>query len=324
MKFIEFLEKLKLKNGQEPKRSSNGYIACCPAHDDETPSLSIGEENGKILVNCFAGCTVEAICDSLDLQVVDLFEKPQRDIQKIKRTIYSYTDEHGRELYRKVRVEPGKNGKGKDFFCERDEKGKVVKNLKGCRKVLYRLPEVLKAISEKKTIFLVEGEKDSDKLFSKAITATTAIESLKWYKQYTETLKDADVVILYDMDKTGLERRDLLCRELYGKVKRLRVVDLPGLQYQESHGKDISDWLANGDTVSKLQEILLNTPDYKPEGKNFGIRVVTIAEFLAMEIPKREMILSPFLPSQGLCLLYAKRGVGKTHVAMWQSELLMQ
>ena len=35
-----------------------------------------------------------------------------------------------------------------------------------------------------------------------------------------------------------------------------------------------------------------------------------------MELPKREMILTPFLPSQGLCLLYAKRGVGKTHVAI--------
>lgn len=28
------------------------------------------------------------------------------------------------------------------------------------------------------------------------------------------------------------------------------------------------------------------------------------------------MLLAPFLPSQGLCLLYAKRGVGKTHIAL--------
>ena len=28
------------------------------------------------------------------------------------------------------------------------------------------------------------------------------------------------------------------------------------------------------------------------------------------------MLLHPFLPTQGLCLLYAKRGVGKTHVAL--------
>ena len=39
-------------------------------------------------------------------------------------------------------------------------------------------------------------------------------------------------------------------------------------------------------------------------------------EFLQMELPEREMILSPFLTTQGLCLLYSKRGVGKTHVAL--------
>lgn len=107
-----------------------------------------------------------------------------------------------------------------------------------------------------------------------------------------------------------------MCQKLNGKVKRLRIVDLPRLQYQESHGKDVSDWLASGSTISDLQEILSKTPDYKPVSKKNRIRVVTIEEFLSMHLPKREMILSPFLQSQGLCLLYAKRGVGKTHVAL--------
>lgn len=109
---------------------------------------------------------------------------------------------------------------------------------------------------------------------------------------------------------------DLLCQQLYCKVKRLRVVDLTGLQYQESHGKDISDWLASGNTISDLQAILSKAADYKPACKKNRIRVVTMEEFLSMQLPKREMILSPFLQSQGLCLLYAKRGVGKTHVAL--------
>ena len=37
---------------------------------------------------------------------------------------------------------------------------------------------------------------------------------------------------------------------------------------------------------------------------------------LETQLPEREMIVAPFLPTQGLCLLYAKRGVGKTHVAI--------
>ena len=35
-----------------------------------------------------------------------------------------------------------------------------------------------------------------------------------------------------------------------------------------------------------------------------------------MNIAQRELILSPWLPKQGLAMLYAKRGVGKTHVAL--------
>src|SRR6266567_502390 len=36
-----------------------GWAAHCPAHDDQTPSLSIaeGDGNGKILVCCHAGCS---------------------------------------------------------------------------------------------------------------------------------------------------------------------------------------------------------------------------------------------------------------------------
>lgn len=43
---------------------------------------------------------------------------------------------------------------------------------------------------------------------------------------------------------------------------------------------------------------------------------VGIGEFLSREIPEREMILGPWLPSQGLAMCYAERGVGKTHVAL--------
>jgi hypothetical protein len=40
-------------------------MACCPAHDDHTPSLHIQEVHGKVLVYCFAGCGQEAVLDAL-------------------------------------------------------------------------------------------------------------------------------------------------------------------------------------------------------------------------------------------------------------------
>lgn len=41
-----------------------------------------------------------------------------------------------------------------------------------------------------------------------------------------------------------------------------------------------------------------------------------IGSFLALDIPPREMLVDPILPSQGLAMMYSKRGVGKTHIAL--------
>lgn len=45
-------------------------------------------------------------------------------------------------------------------------------------------------------------------------------------------------------------------------------------------------------------------------------RAIEIADFLALDLPPREMLLSPWLPRQGLCMVYAPRGIGKTYLAL--------
>jgi hypothetical protein len=55
------------------RRSPQGWMAQCPAHGDRNPSLSIREDEGKILLHCFAGCTVETICGAVGIRVSDLF-----------------------------------------------------------------------------------------------------------------------------------------------------------------------------------------------------------------------------------------------------------
>jgi hypothetical protein len=40
-------------------------IACCVAHDDRTPSLSVSERDGKLLVHCHAGCDQRAVIAAL-------------------------------------------------------------------------------------------------------------------------------------------------------------------------------------------------------------------------------------------------------------------
>ncbi|RLC35681.1 hypothetical protein DRH29_05935, partial [candidate division Kazan bacterium] len=48
----DFLSLLKgVKAGRDGE-----YKALCPGHNDHQPSLSVRQADGKILVQCFAGC----------------------------------------------------------------------------------------------------------------------------------------------------------------------------------------------------------------------------------------------------------------------------
>jgi putative DNA primase/helicase len=48
------------------RKAGNSWTACCPAHDDREPSLSIRDgDNGKVLVRCHAGCSQARVIQSL-------------------------------------------------------------------------------------------------------------------------------------------------------------------------------------------------------------------------------------------------------------------
>ena len=51
------------------------WLAKCPAHEDRSPSLAIREVDDRLLIHCFAGCSVFEICNAVGLEVSDLFEK---------------------------------------------------------------------------------------------------------------------------------------------------------------------------------------------------------------------------------------------------------
>ena len=69
-----------LQHLKKVKQTKTGNrLACCPAHEDKTASLSIRElDDGRILVHCFAGCSVHEIVGFVGLELTDLF--PPREI----------------------------------------------------------------------------------------------------------------------------------------------------------------------------------------------------------------------------------------------------
>jgi hypothetical protein len=69
------------------KRQPCQWSACCPAHDDKSPSLSVRETaDGAVLLHCFAGCTVAEITAVLGLEMADLFPRQVSKGRGVKRT----------------------------------------------------------------------------------------------------------------------------------------------------------------------------------------------------------------------------------------------
>ena len=56
-------------------KGDHKYMACCPAHDDSDPSLSVTDHHDRILIKCWAGCDALSVVNSLGLTLGDLFHE---------------------------------------------------------------------------------------------------------------------------------------------------------------------------------------------------------------------------------------------------------
>ena len=162
----------------------NGWNVICPAHQDKNPSLSLTQEGLRILVHCQAGCKTEDVLKPKGLTISDLLldsHQPELD-QRKEVAIYKY---QGFEV---VRYKP------KDFRQRRsDGNGGYIWNLEGIVRTLYHQDDLPDAIDNGMTIYIVEGEKDVDRLRSLGLIATCNSGGAgKWLPQYTAALKGAD------------------------------------------------------------------------------------------------------------------------------------
>jgi hypothetical protein len=226
------LEKAVLARGG---RRSRGEISFrCPhpenhKHGDARPSATYNPTKGLWWCSvCERGGGWKVLAEALGVSV-------QRQGGEIVAT-YAYTDEAGRLLFETVRF-----ANPKDFRQRRpDGRGGHVWNLKGLRRVLYRFPEVLRAVKEGRTVYVVEGEKDADNLARLGLVATTnPCGAGKWTAKYSEVLRGARVVILPDNDRPGRRHAEKVAASLHGVAAEVRVVELPDL----SSGGDVFDWI---------------------------------------------------------------------------------
>ena len=256
------------------KEGTQHWVACCPFHQERTPSFTVTPEKG--FWKCF-GCdeSGDAISfiermESLTFQeavkrlqeITGYYEpapapptqqsKPEREERGKITATYKYLDEEGKALYEICRIEPGRNGKAKDFlqrYVDSDT-GQVVWK-KHPRQVLYRLPEVLASDS----VIVVEGEKDVDNLFKLGLVATTNAGGCKaaWLPGYTQSLRGKSVVVIPDNDEPGMKHAEDVLVALKGIAAELLLIRLP----VTGKGEDVSDWInlgADRDDILRLIE----------------------------------------------------------------------
>lgn len=177
---------------------------------------------------------------------------------------YQYRDERGDLLYEVCRLEPGEFGKKKSFRQRRKHptdgswvwgisEGEYFKSKRNgewypvkegnpgeasfpeTRRLLFNLTDVLTA----DTVWLAEGEKDALSLAKLGLTATTASGGAKapWIGEFTEALRNRNVILLPDGDEAGRNRARTVADALEGAVASLTILYMP------EGAKDVTEWL---------------------------------------------------------------------------------
>ena len=314
--YKKYLTKIKKIGGDE-------FKAICPFHDDLEPSFNFNNQTGQYYCH---GCNKKgdaihfyAKINSLDTKrdfgkilkgIANDFGIPWQEQKAHIEKTYDYTDAEGNLLYQVVRMSP------KDFRQRRpgNNGSKWIWNLKGIDPVLYQLPSLMTA----NEILIVEGEKDADALINLGLTATTcSMGAKKWRDEYNEVLKGKDIVLIPDNDLEGKEHMAQVGASLNGKVKSLKLIELPDLP---SKG-DVSDFIAKFDdkeeAAEKLAIMIEGAGPYEPPKKATIEDVILQAkDFTALEIPAKKKFLNPWLTEQSITLISGWRGTGKTWLAL--------
>jgi hypothetical protein len=260
---------------------NNGWKASCPAHDDRQPSLSVSIGNdGRILLYCHAGCSIEEIVSALGLEMRDLFPEKEHNgfdwritsmnnheelFDTLEAALSSLTKRFGsysnswsyRDAFNRVvgvilRWDHNDIGDGNDRKIIRPV-SRVLDGRWAIRAMphprpLYRLPEIDKVQSDE-FIFVVEGEKCADIVTLLGLHVTTssgganAADKTDW-----KPLCGKHVVILPDNDPAGEHYANevvRLCRE--AGAASIRILRLAEYATDLPVGGDIADIFTSSD-----------------------------------------------------------------------------
>jgi len=168
---------------------------------------------------------------------------------------YEYRDNAGNLLYWKERIEPGPDGRGKEFRFYHGNR----KMGRGSDSIPYNLPDVIPA----RSVIITEGEKQADVIKSWGLCGTSLDSGAgsNPTEAILSVLAGKRIALLQDNDEAGTLYALKLANALRGKCESLRIVLLPDLPDKG----DICDWvLIPGNDKVLLLEIICSTLEWVP------------------------------------------------------------
>ena len=307
--FDKVLRLLGNATGHDPTGGGDQRTLRCPAHDDRNPSLSvsIGRDRDRVVMNCHAGCPLESILETIGLLPTDLFLPKFKPPAGSGRTTgaysYAYHDpegEHVGTVHRRA---------GKRFSQQRADGA-----WSGFGAHLYQLPALREGIENGHVVWVVEGEKDVDRLRGLGLTATCNLGGAgKWRADFGQHFAGAEVVVIPDNDEPGRNHAEEIARSLAGIAASVRIVALPGLPPKG----DVSDWLDAGHAVDELENLAANQPcDPRPAAPSEPSAWEPSDLAPIVGGTSRRPLPTELVRDDGVALLYP----GKTNMLFGESE----
>lgn len=245
-----------LSHFQVTTRYKDSAQCKCPAHDDKQASLSVkmGTKNPDcIILKCHAGCSNDDILRAAGLTAKDMFRRSERsgsetnwkryiEGRENKKIVARY-DYHssidGAYAFTKIRLEGKRIIYGR-FENDRFRYGLNGKHSKDLLAVYGNIDRIKQAIEAGETVFITEGEKDTDSMKKLGYVSCSYGSATDWQGGLAELFRNANVIILADNDKSGIEVAHAIYNDLQGVALSSRII-IPTPDIDKG---DISDYLS--------------------------------------------------------------------------------
>jgi len=303
-----------------PKAQKKGayWMACCPAHEDRNPSLSISEVDGKTLFKCHAGCSQEKVIDALRakglwsegrIEPERLHKKKEDSPVRYLDCTYDYHDESGALLYQTLRYVP------KGPFPPRRPNGHGwVEGVKGVRRVPYRLPEILAA----DRVVLCEGEKDVDALMKMGVPATTkpGFIGSSCPEGFADHFRGKQVFIVPDADIAGRDKGKKSAEQLFGVAASVHYCS--EVTAKLGAGADVYDWLHSAQGPKSAEAVWAKLDTFKAETApevidETNLLTLRRADTLQAKLANDDIIEDLLIAGQ-MSVVYGPSNTGKSFV----------